>query len=253
MAGAVIALLVIAGAGAAYFLTRPAASVRLNLVADTQLAALELPGEPSGSCGTRVCRSILRVDRSDETRPVKVTAQGALPEGVRLAYWGCAEGPGAATCTVRPDRDTTICVTTTGPADVARKACGTRPGPPVSAASGKLTVLFNTEWDIKVFGNFEEPCTNGGVLGRKCQITMKPGKIYYLRSQPADPSPPGQPNPDYNYADYEGCDSGMGHGSAGICIVFGATTAKTVCLSTGDPAEQRLARECLAYRKAQTP
>ncbi|RCG31277.1 hypothetical protein DQ384_11155 [Sphaerisporangium album] len=204
-----------------------------------------------------MCRTILRVDKGDTTRSIGATPQTALPEGVRLAYWGCGEGPGAATCTVRPDRDTTICVTTTGPADVARNACGTRPGTPVAEAPGKLSVVFRTKWKIELSGNFDEPCANGGALGKRCEIAIKPGKIYYLRAQfekaAADPYPQAGRAWDFHYVTYEGCNSGMGHADAITCVVFGAPAATTVCVSSGDPVEEKLARECLPYRRAGTP
>lgn len=255
VAGAVLAVLIAAG-GAAYLLLAPSDSVRLDLVADTRVAVLTLPGEPAGLCGGRVCRSVLHVGRDDVTKPVTVRPQTDLPYGVRLAYWGCGEGPGAATCTIRPDRDTRICVSTTGPVDVARKACGGSPGTPAAEQSGKLSVILNTRWKIGLFGNFGKPCENDGVLGKKCEITIKPGKIYYLRTQfekAADPYPQADRTWDFHTANYEGCNSGMGHADSITCVVFGASEPATVCVYSGDPAEQELARECLAHRKAGTP
>ncbi|MET8155405.1 hypothetical protein ABZT47_03455 [Sphaerisporangium sp. NPDC005289] len=252
--GVVLVVLILA-AGTACFLVRPTDSVRLNIVADSGVVPLTLPGEASESCGERVCRSVLRVDKSDQVRSVSATPDDALPQGVRLAYWGCGEGPGSAACTVRPDRDTTICVTTTGPADVERNACGTRPGTPVAEAPGTLSVIFNTKWKIKLFGNFDGSCASGGALGKRCEISIKPGKIYYLRAQfekAADPYPRSGRSWDFHYVTYEGCNSGMGHADAITCVVFGGSKPAMVCVASGDPAEQKPARECLAYRRAGT-
>ncbi|MBL1082357.1 hypothetical protein JK359_10240 [Streptomyces actinomycinicus] len=262
-AAVVAVVLLIVAAGSAYLLLRPdesADSVRFALVADSRLSALALPGDPDGTCeaDASVCRSVLRVEKNGEVRKVLVTARDALPEGVRLAYWGCREGPGSSACTVRQDRDATICVTTTGPVDVARKACGNKAARPAAGGPGKLTVIFQTKWKIDLFGNFKESCGSDGTLGKKCEIPVKQGKIYYLRAQPAsadDPyaHPARKPGFSYMYVQYEGCNSGLGHGDSITCAVFGSAGKSTVCVSTGDEFEQKSARACLAYRRTETP
>ncbi|MEU2062484.1 hypothetical protein [Streptomyces sp. NPDC013455] len=259
---AVTAVVLLVAAGSAYLLLRPggsADSVRFALVADSRLSALDLPGEPDGACeeNSTVCRSSLRVEKNSKVRKVVVTARGTLPEGVRLAYWGCREGPGAPACTLRQDHDATICVTTTGPADTARQACGKKTARPAADGPGKLTVIFKTKWKIDLFGNFKGSCGNGGVLGKTCEITVKPGKIYYLRAQPTlegDPyaHPARKPGFSYVYIGYEGCNSGLGHGDSIICAVFGSSGEATVCVSTGDEYEREAARECQAYRRTET-
>ncbi|MBT2228637.1 hypothetical protein [Nonomuraea sp. NEAU-A123] len=238
-----------------FVLLRSPESVRLTVRSDTRLVPLSLPGTAEGQCADGVCRSTYTVEKGQRTRSVSVVPREALPAGVRLAYWGCLEGPGAATCTVQSDRHGSVCVTTTGPADVARRPCGIVPSPaPTVDQAGTLLVVLNTKWRVTLSGNFTEPCSNGGVAGRRCEIAVAPGKIYHLRAQferAADPYPKAARTWDFHVATYEGCDSGAGHADAITCIVYGGAGAKTVCLSTLDPMEQKLSRECAEKGQAQ--
>ncbi|GAA3474736.1 hypothetical protein [Nonomuraea roseola] len=251
----ILGLFLTVSAVTAHFLLRSPDSVALDVRSDTRLVPLSLPGTAEGQCADGVCRSTYTVEKAPRTRSVSVVPRGALPAGVRLAYWGCLEGPGAAICTVPSDRDGSVCVTTTGPADVARRPCGTVPVPASTVGrAGILSVVLNTKWRVRVSGNFTEPCSNGGVAGRRCEISIVPGKIYHLRARferANDPYPEAARTWDLHVATYEGCDSGAGYADAITCIVYGAGGAKTVCLSTLDPMEQELSRKCA--EKEQVP
>ncbi|MFJ4782119.1 hypothetical protein [Streptomyces sp. NPDC088794] len=124
----------------------------------------DMPGTPEGPCpsgtGKTDCTKVTQVARGKEG-PVQVIPAGQLPKGVAVVYWGCDEGPASAGCTVKADRERTVCATTTSPKDTAaRKQCEERVKDLRPSTSGTALVSINlaaTDFEVTV-----TPDTPGG-------------------------------------------------------------------------------------------
>ncbi|MGW4370480.1 hypothetical protein ACWEKT_33040 [Nocardia takedensis] len=118
----------------------------------------DLPGTTEGSCriesGRTDCTKVVQVAKG-EKGPVTVVPGAPLPEGVQVVYWGCAEGPSAANCTVTANEELTICVTTTSPQDAdARDMCATSTGTPKMDSSTSPSTKANSRDPQPTF----DPC-----------------------------------------------------------------------------------------------
>ncbi|ROO85749.1 hypothetical protein EDD29_3298 [Actinocorallia herbida] len=249
--GGVLAILALVAAAALYGVFRSADQVRLALASDTGVVVIELPGENSGDCDGGACRSVLSLDRSDTAKKVRADVRDPLPEGVTLVYWGCGEGPGSPTCTITPDRDSSVCVTTTAPADLGRAPCGPVPRrPPEAAPTGKLKIALRTRWNARVSGGTLDDqsvvCANAGAEEKFCEIPITEGRIYYLRAAVDDPKddPYGNRGLPFMSMSFQGCDSGAGHNVGIVCVVYGEATEKSICAVTSDTFETGLLDKC---------
>lgn len=109
-------------------------TVPVHVTVATGVIEVTMPGEPEPDCrieaGATDCTTVV-ISEEGERGPVTVDPAGPLPEGVSVLYWGCDEGPEAASCTVLADRERSVCVTTTSPDDeAARQACADVTGSP---------------------------------------------------------------------------------------------------------------------------
>jgi hypothetical protein len=109
-------------------------TVPTRVTVTTRVAEVKMPGEPKDNClikdGETDCTTVV-TSKKGTRGPVQVKPAGHLPDGVRILYWGCEEGPEAFSCTVRADKPTTVCISTTSPADKAgRQDCAKATGSP---------------------------------------------------------------------------------------------------------------------------
>ncbi|WP_026128298.1 AAA family ATPase [Nocardiopsis halophila] len=107
-------------------------TVPVSVMVATAAAEVAMPGEPGEDCavgdGATDCTTVVDSAKG-ETGPIEVDPDAPLPEGVSFLYWGCEEGPGAESCTVRADAALTVCISTTAPQDAAnRRACAEATG-----------------------------------------------------------------------------------------------------------------------------
>ncbi|MFK0258296.1 hypothetical protein [Streptomyces sp. NPDC090445] len=129
IAASAIGTVTILGRGAAPVGTPPTVPLHVH-VATSLFEVKEMPGTPESPCPTGTgktdCTKVSRVAKG-ERGPVQVVPAGTLPQGVSIVYWGCEEGPSSTACTVRADRERTVCATTTSPDDeAARRECARR-------------------------------------------------------------------------------------------------------------------------------
>ncbi|MFD7628932.1 ATP-binding protein [Streptomyces sp. NPDC059851] len=153
---AAIGTVTVLGRGAAPAGTPPTVPLHVH-VATSLFEVKEMPGTPEGPCptgtGTTDCTKVSRVAKG-ERGPVQVVPAGPLPAGVSIVYWGCEEGPSSTACTVRADRERTVCATTTSPEDeAARRQCAQRTADRSPAAPQNALVaveLGATDFEVAV-------------------------------------------------------------------------------------------------------
>jgi hypothetical protein len=109
-------------------------TVPTRVTVTTHVAEVEMPGEPKDNClvkgGQTDCTSVV-TSKKGTKGTVQVKTAGPLPTGVKFVFWGCEEDPEANSCTVRADKPTTVCISTTSPADkAARQDCAKATGSP---------------------------------------------------------------------------------------------------------------------------
>ncbi|MEV0375688.1 hypothetical protein AB0I10_39095 [Streptomyces sp. NPDC050636] len=102
-------------------------TVSTRVIVTTSVAEVTMPGKPEDDClvkaGGTDCTTVVTSKRGTKG-PVQVKPTGPLPGGVKILYWGCEEDPEATSCTVRADKSSIVCISTTSPADkAARQHC----------------------------------------------------------------------------------------------------------------------------------
>ncbi|MFD8229886.1 hypothetical protein ACFV16_38165 [Streptomyces massasporeus] len=104
-------------------------TIPVHVKVTSTIIEVSLPGTREKGCragnGKTDCTTTV-TPKKGESGPVEVQPNSPLPDGVHFVYWGCDQGPSASTCTVRADRERTVCVTTTSPKDKAARAACTR-------------------------------------------------------------------------------------------------------------------------------
>ncbi|MEU9146036.1 ATP-binding protein [Streptomyces sp. NPDC048349] len=143
--------------------TPPTVPLRVH-VATSLFEVKDMPGAPEGPCpantGKTDCTKVSQVVKG-KRGPVEVIPAGSLPPGVSVVYWGCEEGPSSAACTVKADRERTVCATTTSPDDeAARRECLRRTGdqPPATPQSALVYVQLGAN-DFEVTVTSDAPGT----------------------------------------------------------------------------------------------
>ncbi|WP_433238112.1 hypothetical protein ACQPYK_30200 [Streptosporangium sp. CA-135522] len=154
----------VAGGGVILGRLTESGTVPVHVKVSTRLVNVTMPGSPEGNCqaagkGTN-CTWLVN-SRRGAVGPIEVRPDQPLPDKVAFRYWGCTEGPGASSCTVRADREQTVCVTTTSAKDkAARKACAAvqaqvqAPSTP-AAPMTKFGIVAATRWRLKITGQPE--------------------------------------------------------------------------------------------------
>ncbi|MFJ8719396.1 hypothetical protein ACIRD9_40525 [Streptomyces violaceus] len=108
-------------------------TVPTRVTVTTSIVEVTMPGKPEDDClkeGGTDCTTVV-TSKKGTKGPIQVKPTAPLPDGVRIVYWGCEEGPEAKSCTVRAGKSTTVCISTTSPADkAARQDCAKATGSP---------------------------------------------------------------------------------------------------------------------------
>ncbi|HEX5493498.1 MAG TPA: hypothetical protein VFX70_02855 [Mycobacteriales bacterium] len=103
-------------------------TVSLRVWLDSDAAELRLPGQHGNPCDSHRIGSRCVVAFQEPTGAevtVQAVPRGGLPGGAEVVYYGCEEGDGAPSCTVRTDVARVVCASTTSPADQSlRTMCG---------------------------------------------------------------------------------------------------------------------------------
>ncbi|RAY12814.1 hypothetical protein DPM19_22610 [Actinomadura craniellae] len=197
-------LVAVAAGGTAFGLrTAGADTVPVHLRVDTGVISVQMPGEPEGRCvrapSRTNCTTVIKPAKG-KRGPVAVQPDGPLPTGVRFVYYGCDQGPAAASCTVRADREKTVCITTTSPRDAsARQECARRtpPGPnarPAPPTGVPLEVIVAAGWaagvSIDVPGQPYCPNTPArGAVVFSCRFVVPAGTTARLTARRRDRHP----------------------------------------------------------------
>ncbi|MGW5347205.1 hypothetical protein [Streptomyces sp. NPDC004050] len=141
---------IILGQGSGPAETPPTVPLHVH-VATNLFEVRDMPGTAESACpsgtGKTDCTKVSQVARG-ERGPVRVIPAGPLPPGVNLVYWGCEEDSPSSSCTVRADRERTVCATTTSPDDeAARRDCVQRTAgrPPTAPRTVLVAVQLGAE------------------------------------------------------------------------------------------------------------
>jgi hypothetical protein len=235
--------------------------IRVKVASD--IIQVTMPGEAEPGCrrppGRTDCTTIVKPKKGSRG-PISVQPDGPLPRGVVFLYWGCSEGAQAKSCTVRADRERSVCVTTSSPKDAAaRAACGaTRPsGGNPAPATVPFTVVIASKFYLQVSGA-PGACGNNSADGTRCEFQVRPDTSYTLRAMATIAPPTGHGGiiGDAGSARatfWRGCDAGYGHGFAISCVVKASRPGRTVCVTTADPGDSQRAATCDALERSTRP